>query len=214
MTTIFIFDDHAMLRQGLKATFSDKKEFTLGGEADNINKAKKIIDSYKDNKDETAVAIVDVGFTGENENVETTIGFELAAYISSSGKNIKVIMFSSYCGGGYIQYAMNNKCRASGYVSKQSAPEVLMQAVREVASGGTYIEQRLVREMMLTKDIYTALTPKEKEVLYYIQKEYSTDAISMEMNISPRTVENHFSRIYDKTGTRNCTELVNMFGRL
>jgi len=211
---IFIFDDHAMLRQGLKASFSNEKEFTVIGEAGTIESAKRIINSYQGDSEQVAIAIVDVGFTGEKETVETTLGFDLAKFIVPSGKNIRVIMFSSYCGGGYVQYAMSNECRASGYVSKQSSPEILMQAVKEVAAGGTYVEQKLIFEMMQTKDIYSALTQKEKEVLHYIQMEYSTEAISKELNISTRTVENHFSRIYDKTGTINRTELVNMFGRM
>ena len=213
---IFIFDDHDMLRKGLKACFSDASVYTVVGEAENINKAKRIISDYKpDTSAEVfAVAIVDVGFRTNVSESETVQGFELAKFINKTGKKIKCVMYSSYTGQAYIRNALSAEVGAAAYVSKQSDSNVLIQAVNAVAQGLNFIDPYLSTLLVTTNNVYDLLSKREREVLKLVQFNISNSQIAAQLNITERTVENHLSTIYSKTGTENKTELIEMFGKL
>lgn len=213
---IFIFDDHDMLRKGLKACFSDTAIYKIVGEAESIDKAKKVISAYQPAVDaiDSAVAIVDVGFRTNVKDSETVQGFELVKFINQSGKNIKCVMFSSYTGQAYIRNALSAEVGASAYVSKSSDSNVLIQAVNAASKGLNFIDPYLSTLLVTTNNVYDLLSKREREVLKYIQLGFSNSQIAANMNITERTVENHLSTIYSKTGTENKTELVEMFGKL
>lgn len=211
---IFVFDDHEMMRNGIKAFFSDNSQYTIAGDAGTIEKAEKIISDYNAKNDQPAIAIVDVGFTTSAQSQEKVKGFELVKYIKQSGKNIKCIMYSSYNGQAYIRNAMSNEVGASGYVSKQSESRILIDAVNAVFAGGTFIDPFLSSLLVTTENVIDLLSKREREVLTYIQQGLSNAQISANMNITERTVENHLSTIYSKTNAANKTELIEMFGKL
>lgn len=211
---IFIFDDHDMLRKGLIACFSDSSTYTLVGEAKDIISAKKIITDYVPNFDVPTVAIVDVGFSEDGYIIEKALGFELVSFITKSNKNIKCLMYSSYSGQAYIRKAISQEIGASGYISKTSDSNILIEGVNAVAKGKTYIDPYLSSVLVETNNVYDLLSKREKEVLTLVQKNYSNEEISKELNITNRTTENHLSAIYTKVDVKNKEQLIEMFGRL
>ena len=211
---IFVFDDHEMMRNGIKAFFSDNSQYKIAGDAGSIEKAEKIISDYKSQIDAPAIAIVDVGFTTSAQAQEKVKGFELAKFIKQSGKNIKCIMYSSYNGHAYIRNAMSAEVGAWAYVSKQSESKILIDAVNAVYKGEKFIDPFLSSLLVTTEDVIDLLSKREREVLTYIQQGLSNSQIAANMNITERTVENHLSTIYSKTNASNKTELIEMFGKL
>ncbi len=210
---VFIFDDHSMMRQGLKACFSDKSLYTIAGEAENIENAKQIVSDYiPDGED--AVAIVDVGFSSPSDSNDVIRGFELVQFINQSKKNINCVMYSSYTGQAYIRSAIGPEVGALGYVSKTSESKILIDAVYSVAKGIPFIDPYLSNLLVTTTNVYDLLSKREREVLKLVQKNYSNSQIAAELNITERTVENHLSTIYSKTNVDNKAELINMFGKL
>ena len=241
---IFIFDDHDMMRKGLKAYFSDSSIYNIAGEAGDLEGAKKAVAAYKPKEQAerrgndkaaalarnpleepinvlqattraaAAVAIVDVGFSSESGGVETVQGFELVKFIRQSGKNINCVMFSSYTGQAYIRNALSAEVGALAYVSKASESSVLVEAVNAAAQGKNFIDPYLSSALVTTTNVYDLLSKREREVLKYVQQGLPNSQIAANMNITERTVENHLSAIYSKAGTDNKTELVQMFGKL
>lgn len=214
---IFIFDDHQMMRSGLKICFSDSKLYTIAGEAENLVHAKRVVSDYKPNRlqhDGFAVAIVDVGFSENATTKETMQGFELVKFINQSGKNIKCVMYSSHIGQGFVRNALSAEVGAVGYVSKNSETKVLLDAVAAASKGITFIDPYLSGLLVTTDNVFDLLSKREKEVLGFVQKDFTNEQIAKELNISNRTVENHLSMIYTKTGCANKTELMEMFGKL
>ena len=210
---IFIFDDHDMMRKGLKAYFSDSSIYNIAGEAGDFDGAKKIVQSYR-SKAAAAVALVDVGFTADADGSEKALGFELAKFIKQSCKNINCVMFSSYTGQAYIRNALSAEVGALAYVSKASESSVLVEAVNAAAQGKNFIDPYLSSALVTTTNVYDLLSKREREVLKCVQQGLSNRKIAANMNITERTVENHLSAIYSKAGTDNKTELVQMFGKL
>ncbi len=211
---IMIFDDHSMMRAGLRACFSDTSLYNIAGEAENLEKAKKVVSAYIPATDTPCIAIVDVGFTTNVDNIEKAQGFELVKFINQADKNIKCIMYSSYMGQAYIRTAMSIEIGAWAYVSKISESKVLMEAVNAVAGGQHYVDPYLSSILVTTNNVFDLLSKREREVLRLVQKDYTNPQIAAELNITERTVENHLSTIYSKTNTKNKTELVEMFGKL
>ena len=209
---IFIFDDHDMMRKGIGVCFSDSSMYNVVGEAGNIVKAKSIILDYEQKSEVPAVAIIDVGFSSGVDCFEKTLGFELVEFIKGQAKNINCVMYSSYSGQAFIRNAISKG--ALGYVSKTSDSRVLVEAVNTVVSGKTFIDPYLCSILVTTDNVYEILSKREKELLSFIQKNYSNEQISAELNITVRTIENHLSSIYSKTGAKNRNELLEMFGRL
>ena len=117
---IFIFDDHDMMRKGLRAYFSDSSKYNVVGEAGNIIKAKSLVSDYKDKSGAAAVAIVDVGFSSGADSIEKMLGFELVKFITQSGKNIKCVMYSSYTGQAFIRNAMSKEVGAALFAGLRS----------------------------------------------------------------------------------------------
>lgn len=215
---IFVFDDHEMLRNGLRACFSDSPLYNFAGEAGNLDDAKTVVESYtppiQNNSEISAIAIVDVGFSSSADEIEKTQGFELARFINKTCKKIKCVMYSSHSGQNYIRTALSLDVGAAAYVSKTSDSKVLIEAVNAVASGKTFIDPYLSPVLVTTNNVYDLLSRREREVLHLVQLDVPNEKISETMNISERTVENHLSSIYSKVNVKNRAELLEIFGRL
>lgn len=191
---ILIVDDHAVVREGLKYILSKADDLTVTGEAGNAPDAMGLL-----RKCPCDLVLLDLSLPGKT-------GVELLKMIRDEFPRIRVLILSTY---PEDQYAVRVfKQGASGYLSKESAPEQLVAAIRRIAGGGKYISpamaERLLDEIAIDNqhEPHQLLSDKEFEVFKLIAKGKSLTDIAEGMHVSIKTISTHRARILEKTGFR------------
>jgi two-component system invasion response regulator UvrY len=119
-------------------------------------------------------------------------------------------MFSMYQDGIYATRALQSGAR--GYVSKGSAPDLLIEAVRSVASGRRYVspdvEAAMSKQLSRTSQLADALSTRELEVLSLLTQGFGMDEIGERLGLSPKTAANHQSSIKQKLGASSALQLI------
>ncbi|MBQ0051810.1 MAG: response regulator transcription factor [Treponema sp.] len=197
MANIILIDDHKMMREGLNS-FLSKEGWTVVGEAGSMDEAKKIVSEKKELLS-GAIAIVDIKLGDES-------GFDVLKILAESHLGMRVLMYSMFDSPGYAMEAIERG--AMGYITKAADNTELLKALDEIKSGNTYIQQSLVRGITVTANLVAGLTKKEKQVFDLVRQDISNEEISRQLNISLRTTENYVSKIYDKFGVNDRSELI------
>ncbi|GHV78720.1 hypothetical protein AGMMS49944_05110 [Spirochaetia bacterium] len=99
---------------------------------------------------------------------------------------------------------------ARGYISKSADEEELIRAITIILDGKLYIDNRFELTVQRNQDVYAEFTQREREVLAMIKDHQDNEFIANTLNISLRTVENHLSHIYYKTGIKNREKLLTL----
>ncbi len=196
---ILITDDHAVVRQGLKQILAAEFKKAEFGEAINAQEAaRRVAEGTWD------VVILDVTMPGRS-------GLEALKDIKQLRPKLPVLMLSMH---PEDQFAVRMlKAGASGYMTKESAPEELVGAVRKVMSGGRYVSPALAEKMAgyLSIDVQTPpherLSDREFLVLRMIASGKTVGAIAKELSLSVKTISTYRTRILEKTGMANNAEL-------
>lgn len=196
MIEVINVDDHEMISLGLEKVFSETKDIRLTAFCKTTTELKKIIGKMNPEETENLLVLVDIKLEGEN-------GFECADFLVEHG--IKCLMYTSFCNAGFIVKTMEHKIR--GFISKNAEKSEILDAVRAVFRGETYIQKNLLSNMMYVSGIITTLTKKEREVLNLLSEQLPNEEIAKRLNLSKRTVENYVSRIFDKFNVKNRYEL-------
>jgi two-component system response regulator NreC len=200
---IFLADDHALLRDGLKALVNAQPDMEVVGEADNGQSAWQIAKDLRPD-----VAIIDVSMPGIN-------GVQATALLKQECPEIKVLVLTAYKDKGYLDQML--KVGASGYMLKLSAAEELIQAIRMVAAGNVYLDREMADKVaenyMRTQSLRGVsrkreLTDREEEVLRLIAVGFSNKEIAAQLSISVKTVESHKTNLMEKLELRSRTEIV------
>jgi DNA-binding NarL/FixJ family response regulator len=200
---VFIADDHALLRDGLKALVNAQPDMEIVGEADNgrvtHEMAKELLPD---------VLLMDISMPDLN-------GVEATELIRRECPGIKVVVLTAYKDKGYLDRFL--KVGASGYVLKLSAAEELIGAIRMVSAGGIYLDPQMadritdgyVRSQFLRGELrQRELTTREEEVLRLIAQGHSNREISTQLKIAVKTVESHKANLMQKLELRTRTEIV------
>jgi DNA-binding NarL/FixJ family response regulator len=196
---ILITDDHSVVRQGLKQILAAEFKKADFGEASNAHEAiKKVTENGWD------VVILDVTMPGRS-------GLEVLKDIKQLRPKLPVLILSMH---PEDQFAVRMlKAGASGYMTKESAPEELVGAVKKVMSGGRYVSSELAEKMAsyLAIDVQTPpherLSDREFLVLRMIASGKPVSAIAKELSLSVKTISTYRTRILEKTGMHNSAEL-------
>ena len=114
-------------------------------------------------------------------------------------------MDSSFSNAGFIVKAMERKIK--GFISKNADKTEILEAIRTVSKGETYIQKDLISDMMYVSGILVTLTKKERELLDLLSEHLPNEVIAEKMGLSKRTIENYVSRIFDKFNVKNRYEL-------
>jgi DNA-binding NarL/FixJ family response regulator len=203
ITNIVLADDHAVLRQGLRALLEAEPEFRVIGEAGDGLEAVQQVERLQPD-----VLVVDLMMPGLN-------GLEVARQVSQYMPSTRVVILSMYANESYVQEALYAGVRA--YVLKESTFAELAGAVREAAAGRYYLSpplsQRAVEAYIQkaqeeTQDLYEMLSTREREVLHLAAEGLTNAEIAARLFLSPRTVEMHRSRLMHKLGFRTHTDLI------
>ena len=203
---IIIADDHAVLRAGLKALLNCYSEFEIIGEAGTGVDAVSLVGKL--NPD---VLILDLSMPDMN-------GFDCIKEIRSQKLACSILVLTMYDDDEFVKEVMRSG--ANGYVLKRSADTELMEAIKRVSDGKKYLNESISQKLIDTllkkpneecdsKDPYTMLSGREREVLRYLAQGYTNTEIAEKLFISPKTVDTYRSRIMKKLSIRKKSELVN-----
>ncbi len=196
---VLIADDHAIVRQGLRQILSDTPDLTVAGEAENGVQAVQMV-----RNGEWDVVLMDVSMPDRN-------GIDALKLIKKEFPRLPVLILSMYPEEKYAIRAL--KVGASGYLTKQSAPELLVTAVRQVASGKKYVSPSLAEELAnaIGEDSerlpHDKLSDREYQTLCMIASGKTPAEIAEALNLSVKTVSVYRARLLEKMNLRNNAEL-------
>jgi two-component system invasion response regulator UvrY len=193
-----LVDDHAVVRFGFRMLLESTDDIKVVAEAESAEAAYQQIPAAKPD-----VIVMDISLGG-------TMGVEATRRIVARDKAAKVLGLSSHEDPSYVRYML--KAGALGYLSKRSAPDELMHAIRQVAEGRMYIEASLSQRMALEefngeKSPIEVLSEREFGVFIQLAKGLSVNQIAELLTISPRTVGTHLYNVKQKLGAANQAEL-------
>lgn len=201
---VFLADDHAVVRDGLRALLEGAGDIEVVGSESNGRDAVRQIQKLRPD-----VALMDITMPGLN-------GIEAAAQINETCPSTQVIILSMHHTAEHVYRAL--KAGAKGYVLKESAGQEVVNAVRKVHAGGRYLSRRIEETVI---DNYAPqnktasyaspldkLSSREREILQLVVEGKSSAAIAETLFISPKTVETYRSRLMKKLGVKDIPSLV------
>jgi len=201
MINILIADDHSVVREGLKQIISGNADMTVLAEACSGNEAIEKI-----RKNPISVAILDISMPGKN-------GLDTLKELKVMHPDLPVLILSMY---PEEQYALRFfRAGASGYLTKKSAPEELVNAIRTVSRGKKYVSpvlaEKLIGELDVTneKPLHSALSDREFQVLCLMASGKTSGEIAEELFLSVKTISTYRARILEKLRLKNTAELIN-----
>jgi DNA-binding NarL/FixJ family response regulator len=207
---IYIVDDHAVLRAGLKLLLNAELDMQVVGEAPDIQQASREISAIFPD-----VVLLDV-------SLPQVTGLEGLETLQKCTPNSRFLILTMHNDEQYLRLALAHG--AMGYVTKQAANEELLSAIRIVAQGGTYLhfshrnilfsksgelttEEEIVTEKNI-EDLRERLSPRELEILILIARGYTNRQAAEELFLSEKTIETYKSRLMNKLSLKSRIELV------
>ena len=196
---VLIADDHAIIRQGLKQILSDTPDLEVQGEADGSVKALQMLRAAPYD-----VVLLDVSMPDRN-------GIDTLKLIKKEFPKLPVLMLSMHPEEQYAIRAL--RAGAAGYLSKQGAPEQLVTALRQVASGKKYVSAAVAEELAnainedVDRPLHEKLSDREYQTLCMISSGKTLTQIAEQLNLSVKTVSVYRARLLEKMKLRNNAEL-------
>ena len=195
---VMLVDDHAVVRMGFRMLLEATEDIRVVAEAESAEVAYQQIASTQPD-----VIVMDISLGG-------TMGVEATRRIVARDKHARVLGLSSHEDPSYVRYML--KAGALGYLSKRTAPDELIHAIRQVNEGRMYIDSHLSQRMALEefngeKSPIEVLSEREFGVFIQLAKGASVNQIAELLNISPRTVGTHLYNVKQKLGVSNQAEL-------
>jgi DNA-binding NarL/FixJ family response regulator len=201
-TKILLADDHAILREGLRAVLEREADLKVVGEAGDGREAVAMANQLCPD-----VVVMDVGMPGLN-------GVEATRQLRTQAPEVKVIALSAYADKQFVLAML--EAGARGYVVKASGSDEVLRAVRAVIQGRKYLCPEAAKAVVDgyvgklqpdQKAAHTVLTKREREVLQLVAEGKSSKAIGEELKISFHTVEIHRRNLMQKLSLHTTAEL-------
>ena len=193
-------DDHAIVREGLKRIVSSADDFEVVDEAVDGTEVMRIVRECA-----LDVLVLDLSMPGRS-------GMELIKLVHSEKPKIRILVLSMH---QELQYAVRAiKAGASGYLTKESAPAQLVQAIRKVASGGAFISAEVAEQLALGAMPggqalpHEALSDREFQVFRLLAEGASVTDIATQLTLSVKTVSSHKANLMQKMGLHNPADLI------
>jgi len=200
MIRVLIADDHAVVRQGLKQILGDTPEMLVAGEAIN---GQEVLDKVR--AEAWDVVVLDISMPDRS-------GLDILKELQSERPKLPVLVLSMYSEDQFAVRVL--KAGARGYLTKDSAPDELVKAVRKVVSGGTYVSAFLAEKLAFeigtdsNKLPHEALSDREFQVLRLIAAGKSVKEIAAELYLSVKTVSTYRARLLQKMNLETNAELI------
>ncbi len=200
MIRIALADDHAIVREGLKHILAHVPDFELVGEASDGHEVLRLVREVP-----LDLLVLDLSMPGRS-------GMELIKLVHADKPRIRILVLSMH---QEVQYAVRAiKLGASGYLTKESAPVELEQALRKIAAGGAYVSAEVAQALALgampdaERPPHQTLSTREFEVFQRLVAGESVTDIAQQLHLSVKTVSTHKSNLMGKLGVGNSSELV------
>lgn len=203
--TVLLVDDHAVVREGYRRLLERRGDIVVIGEAANAAEAHELFCSLA-----PQVVVMDIALPGVS-------GIEAMRRMLAREPGTRVLIFSMYEDAIFANRAL--QAGACGYVTKASAPNVLVEAVHVIARGKRYISADIAQELALrnvaaSTSATDGLSAREFEVLRLLVQGRSVREIAQTLGLTPKTVANHQSAIKQKLGADTAVQLVRIASRL
>src|ERR1700730_5668749 len=201
--TVFVVDDHPLLRQGLALLINQQQDLEVCGEAEEAQAAMEAIAKRRPD-----ILIADISLNGPD-------GLDLLKGLRASYPDLPVLILSMHDESIYAERAL--RARANGYIMKQEATEKVLVAVRRILSGDIYLSDRMANKLLHqylsgsaadSKSRLSTLSDRELEVFRLIGEARTTRQIAEKLHLSIKTVETYQAHIKDKLSLRSGRELV------
>ncbi|NWG39344.1 MAG: response regulator transcription factor [Hydrogenophilaceae bacterium] len=196
---ILIVDDHAIVREGLKQILSDDENLVVAGEAENAAEAMRLA-----REKDFDLVLLDISLPDRD-------GLELLESLKKEHPKLGILMLSMYRETQYAVRAI--KSGASGYLNKQSAPDQLVSAIKQVVTGRKFITpsvaEALALEISVGKDTlpHETLSNREFQTLCLLASGKPVSAIAEKLSLSVKTVSMYRTRLLEKMHLKNNAEL-------
>lgn len=202
---ILIVDDHPLYREGVKSIVQGSGRYDIIGEAGTADRGLALA-----GKPGADLALVDISLPDRT-------GFDLIRELGKKHPAVQVLVLSMHARIDYIVKAF--QAGASGYLTKESAAELLISGIDQVLGGKYFMDASVSRQVVrklaelpdkkpvALVDDYKSLTPREQEIMVMVARGMSSQKIADALIISPKTVDNHRSNIMRKLNAGNVIEL-------
>jgi two-component system, NarL family, invasion response regulator UvrY len=200
MIKIFIADDHPVVRMGIKQILSEVKDMTVADESGTGQETLK-----KVAKNDYDVILLDISMPGRN-------GLDILRELKNKKPKIPVLILSIYPEDQYAVRVL--KLGAAGYLTKESVPEELINAIRKVAQGRKYISASLAEKLASDLELNTEKSPheilsdREYQVLCLLASGKRLKDIADTLSLSIKTISTYRTRILEKMKMDNNAELI------
>jgi two-component system response regulator NreC len=201
--TILLADDHPFVRRGVRNLLEAEEDFSVVGEAEDGLQVVQMAEKLRPD-----ILVVDIMMPNLN-------GLEALKQVSHRSPKTRKIVLSMHSAEPYVVEAFHSG--ASGYILKDSAPDELVNAIRQVLLDNIYLSPNLPERLIvaLTEapknpelDKYKTLTNREREIFQMTAEGRTSQEVGDKLMISPRTVEVHRSNLMNKLGLHNQAELI------
>jgi DNA-binding NarL/FixJ family response regulator len=202
--TVFIVDDHPIIRQGLALLINREPDLAVCGDAEEAGSALRLIEELKPD-----LVVVDISLSGPD-------GLDLLKSIRARDPNLPVLILSMMDELLYAERAL--RAGANGYIMKQQATEQVLVAIRRILAGEIYLSERMANKMLhrfvgghptqQQSSPVADLTDRELEVFRLIGDGHGTRQIADQLHLSVKTVESYQAHIKEKLLLKNGRELV------
>lgn len=196
---ILIADDHPIVRAGLKQIISETNDMTVADEASNGQEALDLV-----RKKEYDLLLLDISMPGRN-------GLEILKELKSDYPKFPVLILSIYPEEQYAVRAF--RAGASGYLTKASAPNELISAIKKIVNGGRYVSESLAEKLTYYLDEDTSrpphdlLTDREYQVMLMLGSGKTVKEVGEELFLSVKTISTYRTHILEKMKMKNNAEV-------
>jgi len=200
MIRVFVADDHAVVRRGVLQILAEAPDMIAAGEA---GTGREVLQAV--HKSDYDVVLLDIALPDSN-------GLEVLKQLRNLKPDLRVLILSVYPEKQYAVRAF--KAGAAGYLTKDSAPDELIMAIRKVSQGGKYVTQSLAEELATElwgegeTELYQALSDREYQVMCLLAAGKTVAEIAAALSLSVKTVSTYRARILQKLGLKNTAEIV------
>jgi len=199
MIRIFIADDHAIVRQGLRGLIEQQEDMCVVGEASD---GRAVL--LAEDKDQWDLCVLDL-------SLPKVGGIEVLRRLREEHPKLRVVILSMYPEDQYGLRLIQEG--AAAYLSKEMDASDVVGALRIVASGGTYLSPGITAQMRRgggdgSRPPHASLSAREHQVFTLLFQGRTVSEIAAELNLSASTVSNHVARVKDKLGARSIGEIV------
>jgi DNA-binding NarL/FixJ family response regulator len=200
MIRVFVADDHAVVRRGVLQILEDSPDIVVAGEAGGGRETLRGVQET-----DPDVLLLDIAMPDGG-------GLEVLAQLRSLQPDLRILILSMYPEKQYAVRAL--RAGAAGYLTKESAPEELVAAIRKVAQGGTYVSQSLAEKLAgelkgeAPKEQHEALSDREYQVVRLLAAGKTVSEIAADLSLSVKTVSTYRARILEKLRLKSTAEVI------